>query len=343
MPNYSHSKRMYLVNRNFINQIKIRNTIIYLIAVGFFSILGQVVILRELNVAFYGIELIYILSFAFWLIGTAIGAAVGRQSYIPEEIKIHKLFLVSAILLIVDIIFIRDIRNLFGGVQGGYLPFLIQVSALSIALLPVGFLAGLLFQWTAKRFVDENETLAKAYAIESAGGVLGGLSSTLFLNLGISNFSIALTCSLCFAFVVIYFSFNSKNSLMKYTSIAVSAGILILFVFSHQIDKLLTSWNHPQLIESIDTPYNRVTLTSHEKQLSVFEDDALSYETQSITAEEFVQLSTLQTTNLNNVLVLGGGFGGIIPELLKLPIKKIDYVEINRDLIEFLKNIYLLS
>ena len=180
MPNYSHSKRMYLVNRNFANQIKIRNTIIYLIAVGFFSILGQVVILRELNVAFFGIELIYILSFAFWMIGTAIGAAVGRQSYIPEEKKIHKLFLVSAILLIVDIIFIRDIRNLFGGVRGGYLPFTIQVSALSIALLPIGLLAGLLFQFSAKRFVDKNETLAKAYAIESAGEYLAVYAQLYF-------------------------------------------------------------------------------------------------------------------------------------------------------------------
>jgi spermidine synthase len=325
---------MYLVNQNFVDQIKSRNTIVYLIAVGFFSILGQVIILRELNVAFFGIELIYILSFTFWLLGTVIGAAVGRQDYIPKEKNIHKLFLLSTILLVVDIIFIRDIRNLFGGVQGGYLPFLIQIAALSIALLPIGFLAGLLFQWSAKRFVGENETLAKAYAIESAGGVLGGLCSTLFLDLGISNFSIALICSLCFAFTVIYYSYYSKNSLIKYTSIAVSAGILILFVFSHQIDMLLTSWNHPYMIESIDTPYNRVTITSPEKQICIFEDDALSYDTQSITAEEFVQLSTLQTNIINNVLVLGGGFGGIIPEILKLPVKKIDYVEINKDLID---------
>jgi spermidine synthase len=328
---------MYLVNQNFTDQLKSSSSIIYLIAVGFFSILGQVVVLRELNVTFFGIELIYILSFTFWLLGTAIGAAVGRRSFIPKEKNIHALFLLSTILLIVDIIFIRDIRNIFGGIRGGYLPFLIQLSALSIALLPIGFLAGFLFQWTAKRFVIKNETLAKAYAIESAGGVLGGLSSTLFLDLGISNFSIALLCSLCFAFIVIYYSFYFKISLMIYISVAVSAGILLLFVFSHQIDMLLTSWNHPYMIESIDTPYNRVTLTSHEKQLSIFEDDALSYETQSIAAEEFVQLSTLQTTNFKRVLVLGGGFWGIVTELLKLPVEKIDYVEINKKLIDVLQ------
>ena len=325
------------MNRNFINRIKLSNNSIYLIAVGYFSILGQVVILRELNVAFYGIELIYILSFAFWLIGTAIGATIGHRAYIPDEVTIHKVFLLSAFLLIVDIAFIRGIRHLFGGVQGGYLPFLIQIVGLIIALLPIGLIAGLLFQWTAKRFVGFNETLAKAYAIESAGGVLGGLSSTLFLNSALSNFSTAIICGLCFVIIVIYYSVKSVNRFMNYVAITMALGFLILVGLSHSIDLLMTSWNHPYLIESIDTPYNRVTVTSPENQICVFEDDALSYETQSIEAEEFIQLSSLQTTNLNNVLILGGGFTGIIPELLKLPIGMIDYVEVNKNLIEVLQ------
>jgi spermidine synthase len=324
---------MFLVKRIFINQMRIRNDIIYLIAVGFFSILGQVVILRELNVAFYGIELIYILSFAFWLVGTAVGAAIGRHSYIPEEKTIHIVFILSAILFIVNIIFIRGIRNLFGGVQGGYLPFTTQIFGLLIALIPIGLLAGLLFQWTAKRFVLKNETLAKAYAIESVGGVLGALCSTLFLNFGISNFSIGIICTLVFVSVVIFSSFNFFNKPMKFTSTIVAVILLVLFGLSHRLDLLMTSWNHPFLVESVDTPYNRVTITSSEKQTCVFEDDVLSYETQTISAEEFVQMSTLQTNNVDTVLVLGGGFAGIIPELLKLPIKRIDYVEINKNLI----------
>jgi spermidine synthase len=317
--------------------MKLRSTTVYLIAIGFFSILGQVVLLRELNVAFYGIELIYILSFAFWLLGTAIGAAAGRRSYIPGEIIIHIFFLLSAILLISDIVFIRGIRNLFGAVRGGYLPFSIQITGLVIALLPIGFLAGLLFQWAAKKFVGTNDTLAKAYAIESAGGVLGALGSTIFLDIGINNFSAAIICSLGFVFIVIYYSFRSLNKIMKLISLGAALAFLILLVFSHQIDLLMTSWDHPYLIESADTPYNRVTVTKPEKQICVFEDDILSYETQSISAEEFVQMSALQTTNLNNILVLGGGYAGLIYELLKLPVKKIDYVEINEDLVDILQ------
>ncbi len=337
MQNYSASGLMFSVNRIFINKMKIRSTVVYLTAVGFFSILGQVVLLRELNVAFYGIELIYILSFAFWLLGTGIGAAAGRRSYIPGEMTIHIFFLLSAILLIADIVFIRGIRNLFGAVQGGYLPFSIQITGLLIALFPAGLLAGLLFQWAAKRFVGSGGTLAKAYAIESAGGVLGALGSTVFLNFGINNFSSAVICSLSFVIIVIYYSFYSSNKIMKFISAGIAAAFLILLVNSHQFDLKMTSWNHPFLIESADTPYNRVTITSPEKQICLFEDDVLSYETESISAEEFVQMSTLQTTNLNKVLVLGGGYAGIIYELLKLPVKRIHYIEINRNLIDVLQ------
>lgn len=315
----------------------IRSNIVHLIAIGFFSILGQVVLLRELNVAFYGIELIYILSFAFWMLGTAVGAAIGRRSYIPEDITIHILFLISAIFLIGDIVFIRGIRNLFGAVPGGYLPFAIQITGLLIALIPAGLLAGLLFQWAAKRFIGTEEKLAKAYAIESAGGVLGALASTVFLNLGINNFSSAIVSSLMLIVIVVYYSFLSVNKIMKFIALLTAAVFIILSGFSNQIDLLMTSWNHPYLIESADTPYSRVTVTAPEKQICVFENDVLGYETESVSAEEFVQMVALQTTNFDNVLVLGGGYEGIIYELLKLPVKKIDYVEINPDLIHVLR------
>ncbi|MGE5682145.1 MAG: hypothetical protein ACM34K_14860, partial [Bacillota bacterium] len=48
-------------------------------------------------------------------------------------------------------------------------------------------------------------------------------------------------------------------------------------------------------------------------------------------------LSTLYAEKPDHVLVLGSGFCGIISELLKLPVERIDYVEVNRNLIETLE------
>ncbi|MEG8946680.1 hypothetical protein [Rosettibacter firmus] len=310
--------------------------VINLITVGFFSILSQVIILRELNVAFYGIELIYVLSLGFWLIGTAIGASVGKKSFIPEQKNISNLFILSILILLIDILFIRYSRKIFNAVAGGFLPFENQIVILLIALIPLSLISGLLFQWSAKQFILKSETLAKAYAIESLGGLAGGILSTLFLVFKLSNFSSALICSLIISIICLL---SIEKSLKKIFSII---GLLIifsfLFIYSKEFDKYTSSWNHPYLVDLIDTPYGRVTISSIEKQVNIFIDDALAYETESTAAEEFVHLSALQLEKINDVLVLGGGFEGVIYELLKLPVKKIDYVEINKDLIDILKN-----
>lgn len=334
MHNYSPSRLMFSVNPSSVKNMKSRGLFVYLLAAGFYSIFGQVVLLRELNVAFYGIELIYIISFAFWLIGTAAGAASGRRSFVPADSTLYIYFLFSAIVLIADIVFIRSVRIIFGGVPGGYLPFTSQIAGLLIALLPAGFLGGLLFRWSANKFIASGETLAKAYAIESAGGIFGAFVSTALLNFGINNFTGGIICGIVLIFIAALYSFRSSYNIIKITSIITLAVFLTALAFSHQIDLQMTSWNHSFLIESRDTPYSRVTITSPENQLCVFEDDILSYETQSISAEEFVQMASLQQIKPERVLVIGGGFAGTISELLQLPVNKIDYVEINRELID---------
>ncbi len=315
----------------------------YLFTVGFISILGQVVILRELTVAFYGIELIYILAMGFWLFGTAIGAALGRRSRLPKERHIRVLLPATAVVLLADVGLIRGIRIVLGAVPGGYLPFTEQLFGLAVALVPISVAAGLLFQWSAKLYVTADRTLAGAYAVESAGGVLGGLSSTLFLSIGLQNFAAAVICSGAAVAVVALHVARSKgikprearrHRVLEYSLYAGLAGILMLLVASRQLDRWMTSWDHPHLVEAGDTPYNRITVTSQEGQVCVFEDGALSYETQGIAAEEFVQLSTLQSVRPQKVLLLGGGFEGILLETLKLPVERIDYVEINKGMLK---------
>ena len=92
--------------------------IIYLLAIGLISILGQVVLLRELNVSFYGIELIYLLALGIWLFWTAVGAVVGRRNRFPSIKHIAALFIIFGIAIPLDIVFIRSSRLIFGGIPG---------------------------------------------------------------------------------------------------------------------------------------------------------------------------------------------------------------------------------
>ncbi len=76
---------------------------ISLLSIGLISILGQVVLLRELNVSFYGVELIYLLALGIWLFWTAVGAVIGRRIQSPSLHNIALLFIIFAIAIPLDI------------------------------------------------------------------------------------------------------------------------------------------------------------------------------------------------------------------------------------------------
>jgi spermidine synthase len=305
-----------------------------LILIGIISLLGQVTILRELSVAFYGIELIYILAIAFWLFWTGIGAKIAHRSFHPTPQIIVILFFALGFILPLDVIFIRGMRHIFGGTPGAYLPFINQVIAINIALLPVCIILGLAFQWTARLYVKRGKTLARAYAIECFGGIIGGLAATILLKIGVQNLSILSICIIASFSSILMFHSGRINPYLRLLPIL---PIILIVFFSSKlsaIDYLMSGWNHPGLLDSRDTPYGRVTLRSQLGQLTVFENDALCFDSEGTASEEFACLSALQSDDPKEILLLGGGVEGLVYELLKHDPHRIDYVELNRRMLE---------
>jgi spermidine synthase len=97
---------------------------------------------------------------------------------------------------------------------------------------------------------------------------------------------------------------------------------------------LATAWNHPHLLASRDTPYGRVTVTRADRQVAVFENDALAYESQGTAAEEFVHVAAVQLPEPQRVLLLGGGFQQLVQKLLLHRPARLDYVELNGRLLD---------
>jgi spermidine synthase len=69
-------------------------------------------------------------------------------------------------------------------------------------------------------------------------------------------------------------------------------------------------------------------------QITVFENDAIAFDTEAAAAEEFAHLAALQHAAPKSVLVLGGGAGGLVAELLRHRPERIDYVELDRSFLE---------
>ena len=70
-----------------------------LLATGFLSILGQVVLLRELAVASFGVELIYLVGLGIWLLGSATGALIDWRARVPRRAGIAWLLVAVAALI----------------------------------------------------------------------------------------------------------------------------------------------------------------------------------------------------------------------------------------------------
>ncbi|MEW5702161.1 MAG: hypothetical protein AB1792_08035 [Candidatus Zixiibacteriota bacterium] len=304
-----------------------------LFTIGFVSILGQVGLLRELNVAFYGVELIYLLAMGLWLLWSGTGALIGRRRRPPSTTWVHALLILFAVLLPVDAMVIRWLRVIAGGIPGTYLPIGRQLIAAALVLCPIGVVLGLLFRMAAHRYVAGNRTLAAAYAIESAGGLLGGLVATLLLSLGVQNLAMIAFCSLS-AVTAVLVSQALKRRSTRQVLLLVTALPFLALLLPPSIDRALTRVNHPDLLDTRDSPYGRITVTRRGDQFVLFENDALTFETQNVASEEIAHLGALHCAAPERVLILGGGLGGLLAEILKHAPQQVDYVELNATLLD---------
>ena len=288
-----------------------------LAVLGLLSILAQVVLMRELHVAFYGVELAYLIAVGIWLFWTAIGALLGGRFRKPSPGGVTLLLIVFASVMIPEVLFIRAGRILFAAVPGALLPLSYQIILAFVSLMPAGLLLGCLFPWAASIYMADRGSLARAYAIECAGGVADGLAVTIAIMCGVQNLVIGITGAML-AIAVSWLGIYGKQRVSERIVVIILAGLSsILFWQARAIDHWTAAWSHPDILETKDTAYGRITVTSLAGQISVFENDALSFDTGGTDAETFAHLTALQHPNPEKILLLGGGIEGIVLELIK--------------------------
>ncbi len=300
---------------------------------GFVSLVGQVVLMRELTVAFFGVELIYLIALGVWLLLTALGTLAGNRRNPASPAGAATLLLWFALCLPLGVLFLRGSRPLLGGVPGAYLPFFRQMAVLILALAPAGFLSGLLFRTSAGLYAVKGRTLAGAYGIESAGALTGGIVATLCLRWGVQNFSLAVACGLLAALATLIVAGGTGSWRRRGTALSLATLMAILLGYAAPLDVRMTGWNHPGLLATRDSPYGRISLTALSGQLSLFTDDVLAFETEGTEAELFAHLTALQHPAPRRILILGGGLDGTVRELLRHRPLRVDWVELDRVMI----------
>ena len=300
-----------------------------LVATGVLSLLVQVVLLRELQAASFGNELVYAVGLGIWLLATGVGALLARWRA-PSTRLLGVAFLAVAIALGVAVVTARELRQIFPALPGAYLPLATQLGGALMILVPVGLLLGALFQWPARLFVAAGGTLARAYAIESAGGLGGGILATLLLAAGMRNLTAALLAALLAVAMAAWFLGVRQRSAGGLAALATAIAVLVGLAATTRLDAFLTRQQYPALVADQDSPYGRLTLTRDAGQLTLFVNDALTFDSEDLEPAAFAALALIQRPRPEDLLVLGGGLGGLVRGASLFAPRRIDDVELDR-------------
>jgi len=316
--------------------------------IGLSGIAAQIVILRELLVNFYGNELTVGIILANWVILEAGGVFLTGK--LVDRIK-NKLnvFIALNILFALALPFCIYFSRIFKAAAG--IPFMEAVSlsvifiSSFVIILPAAFLHGALFSCGCKVYAlagaDDSRSLGNVYSWEIIGTIIGGLALAYLLIPFLNSFQIGLIISfLNLGFCVILSSSNKTRYLSLGILVFISVISFAPLASYLQKTSIQKQFFGQQVVDYRNSNYANIAVIKNLEQSTFFYNGVPLIITpfpDKQFVEDFGNLPLLFHGAAEKILVAGGGIGGIIKEVLKYPVKSIDYVEIDPLIIEMLK------
>ncbi|OIO33805.1 MAG: hypothetical protein AUJ70_02535 [Candidatus Omnitrophica bacterium CG1_02_40_15] len=301
---------------------------------GLTSMIGQIIIIRELIVVFYGNELSLGIILASWLFWVAFGSLVlGRLvDFIPfKEKLLSYLQLALSILIPLNIFFIRLIKSILKIPAGKIIGLTQMLGSSFVSLSLVSALLGLIFILISKIAAKDNsmapKQVGKIYLLEGLGASIGGLIYAFFLIKTYTSFQNALILGNLNLITSILFSRNIVQLIYL-----IIFSTTVMFNWPKHIDGFTRSLQVKplKLIENADSIYGNISVTKLGNQHSFYENGTLMFtEGDSSTSEESVHYAMLEHPEPKKILLIGGGTGGAINQILKHKVDRIDYVELD--------------
>jgi len=317
-----------------------------ILILGLSGIVAQTVFLRELLILFAGNEFSTGVIIGAWIIAEAGGAfAAGRavlRGWQPLR-PFVALTLLFCSAFPACIVAIRLFKLLAGlppdqGVAIG------AVCMASLLLqLPAAFLHGVLFVLacallgSASR--DPDRASGRVYTLETLGTILGGLLAGYLLVPHISALHATALVALVNGGALLLLVRRPVLVDPPHRPLAAIACLvlgIVLLAAAPLIDQVTIrrQWLGRDLVAYHNSPYQHLAVVRSDQQLTFYSDGLplFSVPDPDIAAvEEFVHLPLLTHPAPHRVLVLGGGAGGVIQEILNHPgVQAVDYVELDR-------------
>lgn len=308
--------------------------VIAVVTLGISSIITQIIILREFLNVFFGNELVMGIILANWMLLTGLGAFMGRLWRYKGVVVSHILVLqvLIAFLPIVTVFLLNYLRNIIF-ITGSMVNMIEIFYSSFILLLPYCLSCGLLFTFFSVIIsrTDSRNSISKVYSYEAIGSIIGGLGFNFLLIFVLSTFQSLKVILLINLLAALILAVYSGYNVIRYITLLL-LFIAGFFVFNIDLDMIAKSYLYPgqEILKIKESPYGNIVVTKTNHQITFFENGIPSFSSENTIAnEEDIHYSMVQRDSLKNVLLISGGLSGTIDEILKYPVKRIDYVELN--------------
>ena len=312
--------------------------------IGFTAVIAQVLLMRELMVAFGGNELSLGLMLANWLLWTALGSGLlGRLGGAPERSRrlVAALEALSAAALPLALLAVRAARPAFRPVTGELLgPAQILLASLA-ALSLFCPLSGWLFAAGSRLYAREAAAgtaaaTAQVYWLEALGSGAGGLLAALLLMPHLGSFRIALLAGALNLLAASALALSGRARRLAQAGIALALLAAPAAANRLEAASLGWLWRGFRVIESRNSPYGNLTVVETEGSRTLYESGlAAGTAPDPAAAEEAVHYALLQHRAPRRLLLIGGGWNGSLRQALEhRTLERVDYAELDPAVLE---------
>ena len=316
---------------------------------GFCALVSQVVFQRECINTFSGNELSIGLVLFVWLLFGGIGSvtmgkAANRLGSAGRS-RLRLWLLVGLSSLFPGTLVAIRLARLVLGIEPGEIAGLVPIlGATFVCLAPLSFAQGGLFAVYCSFLRDRSakgrsRKASAVYSVEALGAVVGGVVVHFALTGRVLPFATLVILSAITLVGALWNAQPGRSLKTVLAALIAVTGILLMFSSSIEIWSSGFAFGGAKVIAVRETKYGRLVLARRFEQKSLFQNGLLLYSyPDRLAAEEAVHIPMLVHEAPKSVLLLGGGCGGPVRELLKHHPERVDYVELDRAVITVSKS-----
>lgn len=296
-----------------------------LAALGFAAATGQAIMLREAMAALGGSELAWGAVLGLWLVGMAVGAALGvrRGAHAAAAAAPTVLLVVAA----TGVLLLRAWPSLLAATPGEAPTTWGLAWVWLLAVLPAAIVGGWAFPVLAAA-LESRRGAGTAYALESAGATVGGVVFSFVLAPWGSAVALLLAAAACSAAALV------RRGRVLAAGVLLLAGIGTAWPAASALARASWHWaRRPgDLAAWHETRQQRLELAAGVPAVLYADGRLLGAFPDPYRVASRAHLVMLLHPKPRRVLVVDGLSTGLLPELLRHPLERLDVVEDDPDM-----------